>query len=39
MTKDEENSEMLNAFFGSLIVRSGNHPPELEDRDRKQNEA
>jgi len=44
VTKDEEKSEVLNAFFASAfnsktICSWGTQSPKLEDRDREQNEA
>ncbi|KAK4825741.1 hypothetical protein QYF61_002180 [Mycteria americana] len=44
VTKDEEKAEVLNAFFASVFnsktsCSPGTQPPELEDRDREQNEA
>ncbi|KAK4824336.1 hypothetical protein QYF61_013671 [Mycteria americana] len=44
VTKDEEKSEVLNAFFASVFnsranCSLGTHPPESEDRDRDQNGA
>lgn len=44
MTKDGEEVEALNAFFASVIndensCSLGIQSPELEDRDRKQNET
>ncbi|KAK4829846.1 hypothetical protein QYF61_006856 [Mycteria americana] len=44
VTKDEENAEVLNAFFASVFnsrasCSLGTQPPELEDRDRDQNGA
>ena len=43
MTKDEEKAEVLNASFASAFDSKtscslGTQPPELEDRDREQNE-
>ena len=44
MTKDEENTEVLNAFFASVFnsktsCSQGTQPPNVEDRDEEQNEA
>ncbi|KAK4823476.1 hypothetical protein QYF61_002523 [Mycteria americana] len=44
VTKDEEKTEVLNAAFASVFnsktsCSPGTHPPELEDRDREQNEV
>ncbi|KAK4806934.1 hypothetical protein QYF61_027301 [Mycteria americana] len=44
VTKDEENAEVLNAFFASVFnsranCSLGTQPPELEDRDGDQNGA
>ncbi|GAB0208172.1 mitochondrial enolase superfamily member 1 [Grus japonensis] len=44
VTKNEEKAEVLNAFFASVFSSKtrcslGIQPPELEDRDREQNEA
>ena len=44
MTKDEEKIEELDALFASVFNSKtscflGTQPPELEDRDREQNEA
>ena len=43
VTKDEEKTEVRNAFFASVFNSKtsspGTQPPELEDGDREQNEA